>query len=79
MWEVHYSLEAATYLEDNGQLIASLFFAMEALAESDGIPQVGDFEQVQNLFHWTVQNHLVVYRRLESEKIARITFIKPTE
>ncbi len=77
MGEVHYRLEAATYLEDNGELIAPLFFAMESLAESDGIPTVGDFEQLQTLFYWTVQSHLVVYRRLLAAKIARVIFIQP--
>jgi hypothetical protein len=38
MWEVHYSHEAGVYLEDNGQLIAALFFAMESLATVEGIP-----------------------------------------
>jgi len=78
MWEVHYSREAATYLEDNGELITHLFFAMEALAESDGIPIVGNFETMQNVIYWAVQSHWVVYGRLESAKIVRIIFIKPT-
>jgi len=36
MWEVWYGLEAAHYLDDNGAVVADLFFAMEALAESAG-------------------------------------------
>ena len=49
MWEVHYSQEAATYLEDNRSLIAGLFFAMESLADSDGIPAAGEYQEVQGL------------------------------
>ena len=77
MWEVHYSREAATYLEDNGELITHLFFAMEALAESDGIPIVGNFETTRDIIYWTIQNHLVVYHRLERMKIIRIISMKP--
>ena len=77
MWEVHYSQEAATYLEDNGELITALFFAVEALAESDGMPLAGNFQEVQGFVHWIIQEHLVVYRRLESSQIARIIFMKP--
>ena len=77
MWEVHYSLEAATYLEDNASLISSLFFKMESLADSEGIPTTRSFDEMQGLYYWLVEGHLVVYRRLDTQKIARIIFIKP--
>lgn len=82
MWEVHYSHEAATYLEDNGQLIAALFFAMESLADSAGIPndrapQNSASQDSAGLVYWTVLDHIVVYRRIESEKVVRIIYIKP--
>lgn len=77
MWEVHYSLESATHLEDNGALITDLFFAVEALANSDGIPTAGTFQEVQGLIYWMVQDHLVVYRRMRSSQIIRVLFMKP--
>lgn len=77
MWEVHYSLESATYLEDNSALITDLLFAVEALANSDGIPTGGTFQEAQGLIHWIAQDHLVVYRRVESSQIVRILFMKP--
>jgi hypothetical protein len=77
MWEVHYSQEAATYLEDYGALITDLFLAMEALADSAGIPRLETVEEIQGLTYWLVQDHLVMYRRLERVKIVRILAIKP--
>ena len=77
MWEVHYSQEAATYLEDNTALIADLFFAMESLAGAHGRPPLGDFQEVQGLIYWSIQDHLVVFRRMESSRIVRILFMKP--
>ena len=77
MWEVHYSQEAATYLEDNGELITDLFFAMEALADSDGLPIEGDSQEFQGRVYWFVLNHLVVYRRITVDRIVRISYIKP--
>jgi hypothetical protein len=77
MWEVHYSQESATYLEDNGQLIVDLFFAMESLVDSDGVPTNGDFQDVQGLVYWSVEEHLVVYRRIDSTKIIRVILSKP--
>lgn len=77
MWEVHYSQEAATYLEDNGELITDLFFAMEALSESEGRPLHGETEELQGRIYWIILNHLVVYRRLIHDKLVRIIFIKP--
>lgn len=77
MWEVHYSREAATYLEDNGALISKLFFAMESLSASDGLPANGEFQEMQGAIFWVVEGHLVIYRRLASSRIARILTIKP--
>lgn len=77
MWEVHYSQEAATYLEDNGELITEIFFAMEALAESDGLPLHGNFQVHQGRIYWMIDKHLVVYRRIQANKIVSIIFIKP--
>lgn len=77
MWEVHYSQEAATYLEDNGALIAGLFFAMEALADSDGIPTIGAYREMEGLIYWIVEGHWVIFRRVAPSRIARILFMKP--
>lgn len=77
MWEVHYSREAATYLEDNGQLIAELFFAMESLADSAGIPKNGDFHELDDRIYWSILAHWVVYRRIDTSQIIRIILIKP--
>jgi len=77
MWEVRYSQEAGTYLEDNGQLITALFFAMESLADSDGIPTNESFQVINGLMYWSVHDYGVVYRRIESSEMARILFIKP--
>lgn len=40
-WWVEDSQAAANYLEDNGALVAALFFAMEALAENEGLLTAG--------------------------------------
>ncbi|HRA67833.1 MAG: hypothetical protein WAU00_01235 [Caldilinea sp.] len=77
MWEVHYSQEAATYLEDNAALITSLFFAIESLAGSAGKPSVGGFQEVEGIIFWNIQDHLVVLRRMESLHIVRVLFMKP--
>ena len=77
MWEVHYSLEAGNYHADNGALVTDLFFALEALTNSEGTPTVGNFQTVRGVVYWEIQGHTVVYRRLEARKIARILVIKP--
>jgi hypothetical protein len=77
MWEVHYSQEAATYLEDNATLIADLFFALESLVSFEGIPPTGSFQEAQGFIYWNIKDHLVVLRRIERLQIARILFIKP--
>ncbi len=77
MWEVWYGLEAANYLDDNGALVADLFFAMEALAESAGWPSNGDYQQIDELVFWQILSHLVIYQRLAREQIVQIAAIKP--
>ncbi len=76
MWEVWYGLEAANYLDDNGALVAELFFAVEALAQSAGWPQTGDAQQIDELVFWQILNHLVIYQRLENEQIVQVAAIK---
>jgi hypothetical protein len=77
MWEVHYSHEAATYLEDNATLISSLFFAIEFLAKTSGMPQTGDYQEVQGLIYWSIQEHLVVLRRIEQLRVVHVLVMKP--
>lgn len=77
MWEVHYSQEAATYLEDNATLVADLYFALKSLVDSEGIPSIGGFQETQGLTFWSIRNHLVVLRRSERLQIARVILIKP--
>lgn len=78
MWEVWYGLEAANYLDDNGALVAELFFAMEALAESTGWPQNGDYQETDELIFWQILRHLVIYQRLENEQVVQVAAIKPS-
>jgi hypothetical protein len=77
MWEVHYSQEAATYLEDNATLIANLFFAIESLADTYGMPPSGEYRELQRLIYWSVQDHLVVLRRIEEAHVVRVLILKP--
>ncbi|MEZ4706254.1 MAG: hypothetical protein R3A44_03560 [Caldilineaceae bacterium] len=59
-WETHYSLEASNYLLDNGQLVAALFFAMEAL---DDAPAPDEFEDKDGLKVVTLEGHGVAFAR----------------
>lgn len=77
MWEVRYGLEAANYLNDNGTLVADLFFAIEALADVDGWPQVGEYRQTDDLIAWQILRHLVIYQRIERDQVMQIAAIKP--
>ena len=77
MWEVWYGLEAANYLNDNGTLVADLFFAIEALAEVAGWPQEGEFQQIDELISWQILRHLVIYQRLEHVQVIQVAAIKP--
>ena len=77
MWEVHYSLEAANYLADNSALISELYWAMECLADTDGMPSSGEYRELRGLVYWTIQDHEVVYRRAEPEQTIRVLLIRP--
>jgi plasmid stabilization system protein ParE len=75
-WWVEYARPAANYLEDNGSLVAKLFFAIEALAESEGL--ANDATLIEpGLYRFEPENHQVVYERDESRQIVYVLIIKP--
>lgn len=75
-WWVEYARPAANYLEDNGSLVAKLFFAIEALAESEGIV-IGATLIEPGLYLFEPENHQVVYERDDSRQIVYVLIIKP--
>lgn len=77
MREVWYGLEAANYLNDNGALVAELFFAVEELAKNADWPQAGDYQLTDGLILWQFRGHIVIYQRLESQQVVQMAVIKP--
>ncbi len=77
MWEVEYELPAANYLSDNGSLVSNLFFAMEALAESEGFPPGGMIELGDGVLATQLAGHLVFFERMEDKQIISIIAIQP--
>lgn len=76
-WEVHYSLEAAIYLEDNGELISALFFAMEALAEiAPMLPSIA-IAMVDGRYAIALEKHLVLFTIQSDEQVIAISAIIP--
>lgn len=76
-WWVEYSLEAANYLADNGELVAALFFALEAMVEHDGWPQIEVTELNAGLFAFEVEGHIVAFRRNQENALVMVEVIKP--
>lgn len=79
-WWVEYARPAANYLEDNGSLVAKLFFAIEALAESEGTPKgpgAGATLIEPGIYLFETEDHQVVYERDESRQIVYVLIIKP--
>lgn len=73
---VEYARPAANYLEDNGSLVAKLFFAIEALAESEGL--ANDATLIEpGLYRFEPENHQVVYERDQRRQIVYVLIIKP--
>jgi hypothetical protein len=64
-------------LEDNGELISALFFAMEALAEMAAVlPQVA-IPMADGRYILTLEKHLVLFSILSPEKVIAISAIVP--
>jgi hypothetical protein len=77
MWAVEYEQEAANYLFDNGQLVAHLFFAMEALAQTEGIPPDGMRQTQPGFFSAVVAEHQIFFYRDAINRIVSIVAIQP--
>ena len=73
-WWTEYSQESANYLEDNTQLVAHLYFALEAL-DDKAVP--GELEVRPGLHIAIIEGHVVAFARDITRKIIRIMSIKP--
>ena len=76
-WEVWYDLEAANYLSDNGELVTELFFAMEALADTKGVPPATEYEFETSRYLTILNNHIITYTRNTTAKVITISTIQP--
>lgn len=76
-WRVEYKQPAVNYLVDNGILVQRLFFRIEGLTETEGVPREGAHQEEPGILWWEVENHRVIYERRESEKLIIIAIIKP--
>lgn len=79
MWETEYSDEADGFFEDNGELVAELLQSIESLRVTEGIPGIGAMEMAPGIFYWLTDDHIVVYQRVESQKLVRIVAIRPDD
>lgn len=76
-WWVEYSLEAATYLEDNGELVAPLFFAMEALPTHPLFQQQLIPMAATGIFMIELEGHRVYFRRNDEKRRVTIEAMRP--
>lgn len=76
-WEVEYEREAANYLAGNGQLVAHLFFAIKALAHTEGIPTNGMLQFQPGLLSAVIARHQIVFRRDTVKCVVSIVAIQP--
>jgi len=76
-WWVEYSAEAATYLEDNGDLVSPLFFAMEALPDHRLFREQQIPMEMSGIFVIELVGHRVYFRRNDTERTLMIESIKP--
>ena len=76
-WWVEYSMEAATYLEDNGDLVSPLFFAMEALPDHRLFQEQQIPMERPGIFVIELVGHRVYFRRNDAEGLLTIEAIKP--
>lgn len=79
MWEVEYELPASNYLADNESLVSKLFFAMEALAETEGFPPNGVRQLADGVLASVMEGHIVFFERYEESRIVSIIAIQPRE
>ena len=77
LWRIESSPEVDAFLTDNAGLVDELVEEIESLTITEGLPDIGAMEVEPNLFYWLTADHIVVYRRVTEEKIARLISIKP--
>ncbi len=76
-WWVEYVWEAANYLNDNGELVAPLFFAMEALADDAALRMAGVATGAPEIYVLILEQHEVFYTLDTDAQIVTVMAIKP--
>lgn len=77
-WSISWSREAGNYLDDNGVLVENLYRAIKALARNQGVPVDGwHTEMSPNEIWLDIENHIIVYRRIQDKQSIRVNVLKP--
>lgn len=76
-WSINWSQEAGNYLDDNGMRVEDLYRAIKHLAQNQGRPVDGWHTELSPNEIWLdVENHIIVYRRIEERQSIRINVLK---
>ena len=76
-WKTEYLQEPYNFLIDNGKLVEQLYFRIEALTKTEGVPSEGAHQEEPGIIWWEVEGHLVIYQRIEALKLISVEVIKP--
>jgi hypothetical protein len=78
MWRIEYDKTVRNYIYDSYPYTERVWQAIKSLRQSvDGLP-TGNVAQLEpEVFLWIVEEHLVIYRRIEPPQVLRVIMLKP--
>ena len=79
MWRIEYDRSVRNYIYDSYPYTEKVWRAIKSLRHTEnGIPLDPVTKLEPEVFVWTVEEHLVIYRRFSEERILRFLVLKPT-
>ena len=78
MWRIEYDKTVRNYIYDSYPYTERVWQAMKSLRNTkDGLPSAGAQLLEPNVFLWMIEEHLVIYRRMEATQTLRFLVLKP--
>ncbi len=78
MWRIEYDRSVRNYIYDSYPYTEKVWQAIKSLRHTEsGMPADSVTQLEPEVFVWTVEEHLVIYRRIRADQILRFLVLKP--
>jgi adenylate kinase family enzyme len=78
MWRIEYDRTVRNYIYDSYPYTENVWRAIKSLRQTtNGLPAEAVTQLEPEVYLWIVEEHQVVYRRIEATQVLRVIVLKP--